>query len=130
MGWFFSISIINVHCPNLGSTVDFAASKRMASSYRPVEWKDGVICPIYKKGDKLDCGNYLAITLLNTAYKVLPRILVCRLTPQANRFVASHQAGFMEGRSTMDQIFPLGRILQKFRDYQVPTHPMLWKERG
>ncbi|XP_038117936.1 uncharacterized protein LOC119769465 [Culex quinquefasciatus] len=24
----------------------------------PEEWMDGVVCSIYKKADKLDCGNY------------------------------------------------------------------------
>jgi endonuclease/exonuclease/phosphatase family metal-dependent hydrolase len=88
----------------------------------PEEWKDGVISPIYKKGDKLDCENYRAITVLNAAYKVLSRIIFLRLSPLTNEFVGSYQAGFIEGRSTTDQIFTLRQILQKCREYQVPTH--------
>ncbi|XP_055626490.1 LINE-1 retrotransposable element ORF2 protein isoform X1 [Toxorhynchites rutilus septentrionalis] len=88
----------------------------------PEEWKDGVICPIYKKGDKLDCGNYRAITILNCAYKILSQILFRRLSPIVSRFVGSYQARFMPGCSTTDQIFTLRQILQKCREYQVPTH--------
>jgi hypothetical protein len=88
----------------------------------PAEWMEGVICPIYKKGDKLECQNYRGITLINAAYKLLSQILFQRLSPLTRKFVRQYQAGFIEARSTSDQIFSLRQILQKCREFNVPTH--------
>ena len=63
---------------------------------------EGVVCPIYKKGDKLDCCNYRAITVLSVAYKVLSQILCRRLSLIAKQFLGQYQAGFMGVRATTD----------------------------
>jgi hypothetical protein len=57
-------------------------------------WTEGVLCPVYKKGEKLDCKNYQVICLLNVTNKVLAKILYDRLLPHANMAVQHYQAGF------------------------------------
>jgi hypothetical protein len=50
--------------------------------------------PVYEKSDKTDCSNYREIPLLPTTYKILPKILVSRLTPRADEIVGDHRRGF------------------------------------
>jgi hypothetical protein len=66
----------------------------------PRSWTEGVLCPVYKKGDKLDCKNYQGICLLNVTYKVFAKILYVRLLPHANAAVQHYQAGVQSGKST------------------------------
>ncbi|XP_052565475.1 uncharacterized protein LOC128093284 [Culex pipiens pallens] len=92
-------------------------SKIWGEEKLPEEWMDGVVCPIYKKGDKLDYGNYRGITLINAAYKILSQILCRLLTPYAWRFGvywrSGHHGSFF---------FSLRQILEKCRQYNVSTH--------
>jgi hypothetical protein len=37
----------------------------------PDQWKDSVIVPVYKKGDKTDCSHCHAISLLSTTHPSL-----------------------------------------------------------
>jgi hypothetical protein len=60
----------------------------------PAEWKESVIVPIHKKGDKTDCNNYRGISLLPTTYKILSNILLSRLIPYAEEIMGDHQRGF------------------------------------
>jgi hypothetical protein len=45
----------------------------------PDQWKESIILPIHKRGDKTECSNYRGISLLSTSYKILSNILLRRL---------------------------------------------------
>nr|XP_042906426.1 uncharacterized protein LOC122270970 [Parasteatoda tepidariorum] len=87
----------------------------------PIEWEEGSICPIFKKGDQLECRNYRGITLLNTAYKIFSNILFKRLQPFADKAVGNYQCGFRPQRSTIDQIHTLRQILEKTKEFNIRT---------
>jgi hypothetical protein len=67
----------------------------------------GIKQPIDKKGDKLQCSNYRAITLLNVTYKVLSGILYNRLAVYAEEMLGEYQCGVHANRSTNDHIFAI-----------------------
>jgi hypothetical protein len=44
-------------------------------------YKEPIIVPIHKKGDKTDCNDYHGISLLSTSCKILSNIHLSRLSP-------------------------------------------------
>jgi hypothetical protein len=59
--------------------------------------------PVYKKGDKTDCSNYLGMSQLSTSYKIVSSILL-RVSPYVHEIIGDHEGGFRHNRSTTDQI--------------------------
>jgi len=45
----------------------------------PKDWEEGIIYPIYKKGDRSVSSNCRGITLLNVTYKIFTSVLHDRL---------------------------------------------------
>lgn len=88
----------------------------------PEEWKDAIITPIHKKGDKTRCNNYRGISLLVTAYKILTNVLLFRFNPYAESCIGDYQAGFRRNRSTTDQLFTLRQIFEKMWEYNLEVH--------
>jgi hypothetical protein len=88
----------------------------------PEEWSMGSIQPIYKKGDKLKCSNYRAITLLNITYKVLSGILYSRITVYAEEILGEYQCEFHANRSTIDHIFTIRQTQEKAFEYNIYLH--------
>ena len=83
----------------------------------PEEWKESIIVPIHKKGDKTDCNNYRGISLLPATYKILSNILLSRLIPYAKEIIRDRQCGFRRNRSTIDHIFCICQVLEKKWEY-------------
>jgi hypothetical protein len=77
----------------------------------PQEWEEGLICPIHKEGDPLECQNCRSITLLNTIYKGFSNMLYIRLKPYVEEVTGSYQCVFREGKSTTDPIQALRQVL-------------------
>jgi len=82
----------------------------------PEEWKKAVIVPIFKKKDKTDCNNYRGVSLLCHCSKIFTRILLQRMRNRTEEILSEEQAGFRANRSTIDQIFTLRQMAEKYME--------------
>ena len=115
-----------INLSNILSTVPkhlFSFTRRIDRQL-PNQWNEGIICPVYKKGDRLDCTNYRPITLLNVAYKIFAIILNQRLVDIAETELGEYQSGFRPNTctSTVDNIFKIRQIIEKRYEYNVDIH--------
>jgi hypothetical protein len=109
--------------PNLVGALHEVIQKAWTGETLPRRWTEGVLCPVYKKGDKLDCKNYRGICFLNVTYKVFAKILFDHFLPHANAAVQHYQAGIQSsGKSSTDQLFALLQILEKCNEFNITTH--------
>ncbi|KAJ3530055.1 hypothetical protein NMY22_g8737 [Coprinellus aureogranulatus] len=76
------------------------------------EFAEGWMCPIYKKGDRSEISNYRPITVLNTDYKILTRLMSDRLSKVVHKLVHPDQAGFIKDRSIFDQTELIRLVLE------------------
>ena len=72
----------------------------------PAGFTHGAVRPLCKDkdGDRAAPVNYRPITLLNTDYRVLARVLSSRLTALLARAIGPEQSGFLPGRCIGDNI--------------------------
>jgi hypothetical protein len=77
---------------------------------------------MYKKGDKLECSNYRAITLRNVTYKVLSGILYNRVTKYAEGLLGDYQWQYRVNRSTTDHNFTTRQTQEKAYEYNIHLH--------
>ena len=88
----------------------------------PSEWTEGIICPIYKKGDRMLCSNYRPITLLNVTYKIFTIVIYNRLARIVENKLDDCQMGFRANRSTIDNLFIVRQIIEKCHEFNTELH--------
>ena len=81
------------------------------SGRMPDQWREGIIAPIWKSGDKTDVRNYRGICLQSVAAKVYSNILKNRLRGWAEGALLEVQYGFRDNRGCPDAIFILRRVI-------------------
>lgn len=72
----------------------------------PSDWSTAIICPIFKKGDRDDAGNYRPVSLTSTICKVMERILKDKIMLHLHltSAIAKSQHGFMQQRSCLTNL--------------------------
>eukprot|EP00745_Piridium_sociabile_P029601 TRINITY_DN4881_c1_g1_i1.p1 TRINITY_DN4881_c1_g1~~TRINITY_DN4881_c1_g1_i1.p1 ORF type:complete len:855 (-),score=217.58 TRINITY_DN4881_c1_g1_i1:120-2594(-) len=84
----------------------------------PAPWTQSLVITLPKKGNLQLCPNYRTISLISHPSKVMLKILLNRLKPQAEEILAEEQAGFRPRRSTTEQIFNLRILCEKHLQHQ------------
>jgi len=79
----------------------------------PQQFKESIIVPMYKKGDKSNCSSYRQMSLLSSTYKILSNILISWLIPYVYEITGNHQCGFCCNKSTIDHIFCICQMLEE-----------------
>ncbi|KAK6735507.1 hypothetical protein RB195_018617 [Necator americanus] len=86
----------------------------------PDSWRHAIIIPLHKKLSVTDLRHYQGISLLRVMYKVLHIIFLNRLIKHREETTRDEQDGFRPGRSTIDQVFIVRRVIEIWQRYSKP----------
>ena len=107
---------LKYHRNGLTSYLYYLFNYLFDSSTYPSQWTESVVFPLHKKGSLSSVDNYRGLSLQNTLSKVFCRILHRRLSiwVEDNNLIPESQAGFRKDYSTVDHIFCLQALVQKY----------------
>ena len=74
------------------------------------------------KGDKKICDNYRGISLLVVTKKLFSCVVLNRFQTIVDEQLLERQAEFRANRSTIEQIFSLIIVMEKYKQYSIPLH--------
>ena len=80
----------------------------------PKGWGEGIIIPIFKEGDKEDCGNYRGITLMSLVAKLFGRIINKKILALVeDTKLVEEQGGFRTKRGCTDHLYTLSECIRR-----------------
>lgn len=81
-------------------------NKSLQSGKLPPDWKFASVCPIFKKSDRSDPGNYRPVSLTSVPCKIMESIIKDETTEFLDKsgFYNNCQHGFVKGRSRLTNL--------------------------
>lgn len=108
--------------PELSPILIPALQNLLDCGVAPESWKTASICLIPKKDkDPQECASYRPISLLNTDYKILAKILARRLETVLPQVIKPDQTGFIKSRFGTDNIRRLLNIINSIQACKTPS---------
>jgi exonuclease III len=86
--------------------------------FLPLDVLNGTIVPVFKRGDKKECGAYRLLTMLEIWLKWFESCAMEELKPYLEQAVPVTQAGFCAGKSCQDQVATVTWLLQQREEFQ------------
>ena len=103
----FTPQLLQVCARGIASSLACLFNRSFEEGVVPSEWKEAVVTPVFKKGDRTVPTNYRPISLLPIIGKVQERLVFDKLYPFLSSVLSSRQSGFRKGDGTSMQLFRL-----------------------
>lgn len=98
--------LLKLSAPVISDSLAFLFNFSLISGKFPAEWKIAKVSAIFKKGSKLDIGNYRPISVLPILSKVLEKLVHLQVYKylQDNNILKREQSGFRSKHSTQTSL--------------------------
>ena len=92
--------------------------KSMKDGVLPVQWKEGCVRALFKKGQKNVCSNYRPVSLTSVVCKLLESLIRDAILDylESNNKIVLHQYGFRPGYSCSSQLLDVMEDFTRFMD--------------
>jgi hypothetical protein len=88
----------------------------------PSSWGTATIVPVPKKPGARSLELHRGISLMNIAPKLFNRLLLNRLQPVLDPLIRNEQNGFRRGRTTIQHVLTLRRIMEEAEAHRLEIH--------
>ena len=79
----------------------------------PEDWCKGLLCIIFKKGNRSICSNYRGVSLLSVPGKIFGHITLDRMREGVEKKLRENHVGLTSGGVCADKIFCLRILIEK-----------------
>ena len=119
------LKIFAINVPSFLDSVLLLINKSLEFGKVPKKWKQAIVSPVFKSGDRKDVNNYRAISLTCILSKLTEHVLCSNMWRflNQNKIIVDNQHGFRRGYNTTTQLLNVvhfaADLLDKMERYHI-----------